>query len=62
MNQFWSEVTHDLSPYEPGEQLSDIDLVKLNTNEHLSRPSRAGNGGYRQCRCRCVEALFGSQG
>jgi histidinol-phosphate aminotransferase len=39
MNQFWSDIVHDLSPYIPGEQPKTADLVKLNTNENPYGPS-----------------------
>jgi histidinol-phosphate aminotransferase len=39
MSRFWSSLTHDLSPYVPGEQPHMADLVKLNTNESPIGPS-----------------------
>ncbi|MBR1124125.1 histidinol-phosphate transaminase [Bradyrhizobium lablabi] len=39
MSRFWSRLTHDLTPYVPGEQPRMADLVKLNTNEHPLGPS-----------------------
>jgi histidinol-phosphate aminotransferase len=39
MSRFWSELTHRLSPYTPGEQPRLPNLVKLNTNEHPLGPS-----------------------
>jgi len=39
MSRFWSRLTHDLSPYVPGEQPHMSDLVKLNTNESPLGPS-----------------------
>jgi len=39
MSRFWSELTHRLSPYVPGEQPRMPNLVKLNTNEHPLGPS-----------------------
>lgn len=39
MSRFWSELTHRLSPYVPGEQPRMANLVKLNTNEHPLGPS-----------------------
>ena len=39
MSRFWSSLTHDLSPYVPGEQPRIADLVKLNTNESPLGPS-----------------------
>ncbi|MCW8890591.1 MAG: histidinol-phosphate transaminase [Sedimenticola sp.] len=39
MNRFWSSVVHKLTPYVPGEQPKQTDLVKLNTNENPYPPS-----------------------
>lgn len=39
MNRFWSSVVHRLTPYVPGEQPKQTDLVKLNTNENPYPPS-----------------------
>ncbi|MDB4990996.1 MAG: histidinol-phosphate aminotransferase [Myxococcaceae bacterium] len=39
MNRYWSPFVERLSPYVPGEQPSDPDLVKLNTNENPYGPS-----------------------
>ena len=39
MSRFWSELTHRLAPYTPGEQPRLPGLVKLNTNEHPLGPS-----------------------
>jgi histidinol-phosphate aminotransferase len=39
MSHFWSPLTHDLSPYVPGEQPHMAGLVKLNTNESPYGPS-----------------------
>src|SRR5580704_11456897 len=39
MSRFWSSLTHDLSPYVPGEQPRIAELVKLNTNESRLGPS-----------------------
>ena len=39
MNQFWSQLARELSPYVPGEQPRMTKLVKLNTNESPFGPS-----------------------
>lgn len=39
MNRFWSSIVHKLTPYVPGEQPKQTDLVKLNTNENPYPPS-----------------------
>ncbi len=39
MSRFWNPMVADLSPYVPGEQPRDQDLVKLNTNEMPFGPS-----------------------
>jgi histidinol-phosphate aminotransferase len=39
MSRYWSELTHALTPYVPGEQPRVADLVKLNTNESPFGPS-----------------------
>jgi histidinol-phosphate aminotransferase len=39
MNRYWSPVVHTLTPYVPGEQPKQTDLVKLNTNENPYPPS-----------------------
>jgi histidinol-phosphate aminotransferase len=39
MSRFWSPVVHTLSPYIPGEQPKQDDVVKLNTNENPYPPS-----------------------
>ncbi|MCW8945166.1 MAG: histidinol-phosphate transaminase [Sedimenticola sp.] len=39
MNRFWSSVVQNLTPYVPGEQPKQSDLVKLNTNENPYPPS-----------------------
>lgn len=37
--KFWSDITKKLTPYIPGEQLNEVDIVKLNTNENPYPPS-----------------------
>jgi histidinol-phosphate aminotransferase len=39
MSRFWSPVVHSLSPYTPGEQPKQDDIIKLNTNENPYPPS-----------------------
>src|SRR5690348_5316547 len=39
MSRFWSPVVKTLSPYVPGEQPKQQDIVKLNTNENPYSPS-----------------------
>lgn len=39
MSKFWSQRTHELSPYTPGEQPQDSQYIKLNTNENPYPPS-----------------------
>ena len=39
MSQFWSPLVHTLTPYVPGEQPKQDNLVKLNTNENPYPPS-----------------------
>jgi len=39
VSRFWSDHVAGLSPYVPGEQPSDSNLLKLNTNEHAWAPS-----------------------
>jgi histidinol-phosphate aminotransferase len=39
MSRYWSEITHQLTPYIPGEQPKLANLVKLNTNESPYPPS-----------------------
>src|ERR1700710_631541 len=39
MSRFWSSLTHELSPYVPGEQPRMAELIKLNTNENPIGPS-----------------------
>lgn len=39
MNRFWSSTLNQLSPYVPGEQAQQSDVIKLNTNEHALAPS-----------------------
>ncbi len=38
-NIYWSKFVKDLSPYEPGEQPGDENVIKLNTNESPFGPS-----------------------
>ena len=56
MSQFWSPLVHTLTPYVPGEQPKQDNLVKLNTNENPYPPSplavaamqrELGDGGAR---------------
>ena len=39
MSKFWSQRTHELDPYTPGEQPQDTQYIKLNTNENPYPPS-----------------------
>lgn len=39
MSKFWSQLTHQLAPYTPGEQPQDQQYIKLNTNENPYAPS-----------------------
>jgi histidinol-phosphate aminotransferase len=39
MSQYWNAVVHNLTPYIPGEQPAQLDLIKLNTNENPYPPS-----------------------
>jgi len=39
MSNFWSQRTHELDPYTPGEQPQDTQYIKLNTNENPYPPS-----------------------
>jgi histidinol-phosphate aminotransferase len=39
MSKFWSQRTHGLAPYTPGEQPQDTQYIKLNTNENPYPPS-----------------------
>lgn len=39
MDMFWTEVVKKLTPYVPGEQPLDPDIIKLNTNENPYGPS-----------------------
>ena len=41
MNQYWSKIAKEITPYQPGEQPGDIDYIKLNTNENPYPPSPA---------------------
>ncbi len=51
MSRFWSPIVHRLSPYTPGEQPKQGNLVKLNTNENPYGPSQ-----------RVIEAIQGELG
>ena len=37
--KFWSNITKTLTPYIPGEQLNEAEIIKLNTNENPFPPS-----------------------
>ncbi|MDR2862197.1 MAG: histidinol-phosphate transaminase [Syntrophobacterales bacterium] len=39
MNQYWSPLVHNITPYTPGEQPKLDNLIKLNTNENPYPPS-----------------------
>jgi len=39
MSRFWSEHVAQLEPYVPGEQPTETQLIKLNTNEHAYGPA-----------------------
>jgi histidinol-phosphate aminotransferase len=39
MSRYWSAVVHGLTPYVPGEQPRERDVIKLNTNENPYGPS-----------------------
>jgi histidinol-phosphate aminotransferase len=39
MHRLWSDTLQRLSPYTPGEQAQNSDVIKLNTNEHALPPS-----------------------
>ena len=39
MHRLWSDTLQRLSPYTPGEQAQNSDVIKLNTNEHALAPS-----------------------
>lgn len=39
MSQYWSDIVHQLTPYVPGEQPKNANLIKLNTNESPYGPS-----------------------
>jgi len=39
MHRLWSDTLQRLSPYTPGEQAQNSDIIKLNTNEHALAPS-----------------------
>lgn len=39
MSKFWTQAVKRTEPYVPGEQMNDLDVVKLNTNENPYPPS-----------------------
>lgn len=39
MNELWSEMANRTEPYQPGEQATGLDCIKLNTNENPYPPS-----------------------
>lgn len=41
MSKYWSKTTASLTPYVPGEQPKDRNIIKLNTNENPYPPSEA---------------------
>ena len=51
MSKFWSQRTHELSPYTPGEQPQDSQYIKLNTNENPYPPSALAIEAMQQAVC-----------
>jgi len=47
MSEFWSEIVSELTPYVPGEQPRDQNIIKLNTNENPYGPSPAALAAIR---------------
>jgi len=47
MNKLWSSFVNELTPYVPGEQPSDKDVIKLNTNENPYGPSPLAQAAIR---------------
>ena len=47
--KFWSNITKRLTPYVPGEQLNENQVVKLNTNENPFPPSPKVIQGIQRC-------------
>ncbi len=39
MSKFWSNLAKQATPYVPGEQIDDEEILKLNTNENPYAPS-----------------------
>ena len=54
MHRLWSDTLLRLSPYTPGEQPQNSDVIKLNTNEHALSPS---SGAVSACQQLDVERL-----
>ncbi|GGJ66841.1 histidinol-phosphate transaminase [Virgibacillus salexigens] len=48
MTKFWSEAAKRCTPYVPGEQLNDPNIIKLNTNENPYPPSPLVVGAIKQ--------------
>ncbi len=51
MSKFWSQRTHELDPYTPGEQPQDSQYIKLNTNENPYPPSPLAINAMQQAVC-----------
>jgi len=47
MSEFWSAIVTELTPYVPGEQPNDPNIIKLNTNENPYGPSPAALAAIR---------------